>query len=80
MPDEPELTNLLTAAFLTLLAHTVRAFLLCTTLRALFGLYVALRETSHHRSRLPRGRTLTPDPSPVPANVDLLSLLLALDY
>ena len=76
MPDEPALTNLLTAAFLTLLAHTVRAFLLCTSLRALVGLYVALRETFHHRSRLPRGRARTPDPSPVPANVDLVSYLL----
>jgi hypothetical protein len=78
VPDEPALTNLLTAAFLTLLAHTVLAFLLCTSLRAL-ELYVALRETFHHRSRLPRGRARTPDPSPVPANVNLLSLLPALE-
>jgi hypothetical protein len=49
------------------------------SLRALVGLYVALRETFHHRSRLPRGRARTSDPSPVPANVDLLSLLPTFD-
>jgi hypothetical protein len=42
-------------------------------------LYVALRETFHHRSHLPRGRARTPDPSPVPENVDLLSILPALE-
>jgi hypothetical protein len=78
VPDKPALTNLLIAAFLTFLAHTVRPFLLCASLRALVGLYVALRETFHHRSRLPRCRARTPDPSPVPANVDLLGLFSAL--
>jgi hypothetical protein len=57
---ESALSDFLTAAFLTLLAHAVRAFLLCTSRRTLAGLYVALRETFHHRSRLPCGYPRSP--------------------
>jgi hypothetical protein len=53
---------------------------LCTSLRALVGVYVALSETFHHRSRLPRGNARTLDPSPVPANVDIPSPSHALGF
>jgi hypothetical protein len=78
VPIEPAMSNLVTAAFLSSSPssqHAVRAFLLCTFLRPLVRLYVALRETLfHYRFRLPRGHARTPDISPVPANVDLLIL------
>jgi hypothetical protein len=72
VPIEHIFSNILTAAFLTILAHAVRALRLCTFLRTHVGLYVALRETFHHRSRLPRGHARTPVPSPVPAYVGIL--------
>jgi hypothetical protein len=73
-PIEHVLSNLLTAAFLTPLAHAVRAVLLCTFLRTVAGLYVALRETFHHRSRLLRGHARISVPAPIPAYVDILYL------
>jgi hypothetical protein len=80
VPNELALTNLLTAAFLTLLAYAIRVFLSCTSLLTLVGLLIALHETFHHRSRLPCGHVRTPDPSPVPASVDILSLRPTLDF
>jgi hypothetical protein len=85
MPIQHALFNFLTAAFLTLLTHAVRAFLLCTFprtlafllctfLRTLAWLYFAILETFHHRSRVPRGYARTLFPSPVAAYVDILSL------
>jgi hypothetical protein len=74
IPIQHALSNFLTAAFLTLLAHAVRAFLLCTFLRTLAWLYFAILETFHHRSRVPRDYARTPFPSPAAAYVDILSL------